>query len=277
MNLLDLAKLFTPPLLVQIYRSLRMQMAGKIPYLHNSYGLVGDFCSWKDAAKQCTGYESEIILNKCKDSLLKVKNGKAVYERDSVLFDQIEYSWPLLAGLMYVAAVNGGKLNVLDFGGSLGSTFFQNLAYLQHLDYIRWNIVEQKSFVDCGKEFFEDENLRFFYTINECLKTQKPNVIILSSVLQYLEKPYDLLEEIINHNIKYILIDRTYFSEEEKDKISVQVVPKDIYKASYPCWFFSSKKFLSFFHKDYVLISDFEDYAGCKEAKGFFFERKKIT
>lgn len=233
--------------------------------------------TWSGASKNSIGYDSEIILKKVKEALLRVKNGEAVYERDSVLFDKIEYPWPLLANLLWIASQNNNNLNVIDFGGSLGSSYFQNLNYLKHLNYLRWNIVEQKSFVDCGKEFFEDENLKFFYTINECLKTQKPDVIILSSVLQYLEKPYDLIEEIINHNIKYILIDRTYFSEKEKDKISVQVVTKDIYKVSYPCWFFSLKKFLNIFIDHYRLISDFEDYAGCKEAKGFFFERKKNT
>ena len=31
------------------------------------------------------------VLEKCKNALLKVKNGEAAYERDSVLFNQIQY------------------------------------------------------------------------------------------------------------------------------------------------------------------------------------------
>ena len=45
-----------------------------------------------------------------------MKNGEAVYERDSVLFDEIQYSWGLLAGLQKAALENDGKLCVLDFG-----------------------------------------------------------------------------------------------------------------------------------------------------------------
>lgn len=41
------------------------------------------------------------ILQTVKNSLLKVKNAEIVYERDSVIFDEIEYSWQLLTGLMF--------------------------------------------------------------------------------------------------------------------------------------------------------------------------------
>ena len=203
-----------------------------------------------------------------------MKNGEAVYERDSVLFDKIQYPWPLLANLLWIASKNGDKLNILDFGGSLGSTYFQNINYLKHLNYLKWNIVEQKNFVDCGKELFENENLKFFYTIDECIKIQKPDVAILSSVLQYLEKPYEILQELIDNLFEYIIIDRTFFLDIDNDKIMVQKVPEDIYNVSYPCWFLSKKKFLNFIKNHYILISEFDDYLGCKDAKGFFFKHK---
>ena len=63
----------------------------------------------------------------------------------------------------------GGVLSVLDFGGSLGSTYYQNKKFLDSLDDVSWNIVEQKHFVDAGKEDFEDERLRFSYDIESCV------------------------------------------------------------------------------------------------------------
>ena len=60
-----------------------------------------------------------LILGKVLEATLKVKNGEAVYERDLVLFDHIEFYWPVLSGLMWVAARNNGRLNVLDYGGTL--------------------------------------------------------------------------------------------------------------------------------------------------------------
>ena len=49
------------------------------------------------------------------DASLKVKNGVAAFERDSVLFDEIEYSWPVTAELMHGAARSGGRVHVVDF------------------------------------------------------------------------------------------------------------------------------------------------------------------
>ncbi len=53
------------------------------------YGFKGEYPDWTMAQKASFGYDSEIILNKTKAALLKVKNGEAVYERDSLLFDKI--------------------------------------------------------------------------------------------------------------------------------------------------------------------------------------------
>ncbi len=222
----------------------------------------GLYSSWEQAQKHSIGYNSDIILDKVKSALLKVKNGNAVYERDSVLFNEIQYSWPLLAGLLWIASNNGNKLNLVDFGGALGSSYYQNRRFLVHLEELRWNIVEQLNFVKCGKQLFENEHVRFFNSIEECLKSQKPDTIILSGVLQYLEKPYDLLSQVINKGFKYLIFDRTPFLEKGDDCLTVQVVPQCIYKARYPAWFFNKSKFMRYFESDYECIAQFEALAG---------------
>jgi hypothetical protein len=57
-------------------------------------------------------------------------------------------------------------------------------------------------FVSCGKKYFEDEHLHFYNNIDECLEKEKPSAIILSSVIEYLEKPYELLADIINKDFE---------------------------------------------------------------------------
>lgn len=115
------------------------------------YGWHGNYSDWKTASEKCSGYDSAIILEKVKESTLKVKEGIAPYERDSVIFSEIQYSYPLLSGLVWIAGENKGKLNVLDFGGSLGSSYYQNKLFLDTLTEVKWCIVEQPGFVETGK------------------------------------------------------------------------------------------------------------------------------
>jgi len=248
----EFIKLFAPPLLVQGYRALCGRL-GK-----NSYGLSGDYHTWGEAVRNSTGYDSEIILEKTKAALSRVKNGEVAYERDSVLFNDVQYAWPLLAGLMWVAAQTKGNLNVLDFGGSLGSTYFQNRAFLRILPYVRWNIVEQSKYVEMGKQWFEDERLKFYQHINDCLAQTQPNVIVLSSVLQYLERPYDKLRELLELHCDHIIIDRTPFWDGPTDRLCVQNVPPTIYPASYPSWIFSMQQFRAHLSNEWKVMTEFE-------------------
>ncbi|GHV55461.1 hypothetical protein FACS1894216_17850 [Synergistales bacterium] len=66
----------------------------------------GDYATWEDALLNSKGYDERSIFEKVLKASISVRDGEAVYERDSVLFDQIEYSWPLLAGLMWGAAIH---------------------------------------------------------------------------------------------------------------------------------------------------------------------------
>lgn len=230
---------------------------------NRKYGWKGSYSTWQDAKSEAIGYEDNSIVEKVRNALLKVKNGEVAYERDSKVFSEIEYSWPLVTGLMLASANNRNGLSVMDFGGSLGSTYFQNKKFLDILPRISWSIIEQNHFVDIGKKEFEDEHLHFYYDIDKCMDEEKPSVLLLSSVLQYIESPYQLLDRILKHEFEYILIDRTPFSFDNRDKIKLQIVPPSIYEASYPCWFFNKQFFIDFFHsKSYKLIEEFESIDG---------------
>ena len=213
----------------------------------------GDFQSWSQAQSKTTGYDSDIILEKCRNALLKVKNGEAVYERDSVLFDSIQYSWALLCSLQKVAIENNNNLNIIDFGGSLGSTYFQNIKMLHNLNSIKWCIIEQPHFVSCGKEYFQDDKLFFQENFSQALDKFTPNVLLLSSVLQYLEDPKYWIKYVSELKFPYIIIDRTAIANDSRDIITVQIVNEEIYQASYPCWFFNEKKLLNLF-ENYELV-----------------------
>lgn len=253
-------KLLIPPILIKLFKK----------YYMCNYGWFGNYTTWKDAEMVSTGYDKKEILEKVRNSLILVRNGEAVYERDSVLFEEIQYSWPLLAGLMYGAALSKSCIRVLDFGGSLGTTYFQNKKFLDDFENVSWNIVEQKHFVDVGKKHFEDERIKFYYDLKACFENEKPNIIVSSAVLQYLEKPYDTLDEILNYGPEFIILDRIPFSNNGKDKIKLQKVPPSIYPASYPCWFFDENFFMNYFKaKDYEIVEKFNSLDGFSEEYSF--------
>jgi len=253
------------------------------PVVQKEHGWFGNYSNWSDAKIKCTGYDDSDILEKVKNSVLKVKNGEAIYERDSVLFDEIQYSQPLLDAFKTIAKENNNELNIIDFGGSLGSSYFQNRSFLTDLKTFNWNIVEQPHFVDCGKQFIEGDQLKFYYNIEEALKENKPHILFLSSVIPYFEYPYELIEKCINYGFDYIIIDRTAFIESEKERITVQIVPEFIYKASYPAWFLNEQKFVNAFSSKYNLIGEFDSKFDPREQledgvwsyrKGFVFKKQ---
>jgi putative methyltransferase (TIGR04325 family) len=242
------------------------------------YGWFGDYGSWQEATNDSSGYNSAIIVEKVKDGLLQVKKGDAAFERDSVVFSKVEYVWPVLTGLLWVAAQCKGRLNVLDFGGSLGSTFFQYRRFLSPIN-VQWNVVEQGIFVDYGVKYFQDNHLRFHYTVEECLKENAVDVILLSSVLPYLEKPYHWLDFLMSVEARFIIFDKMPFlASGENDRLTVQKVPPSIYEASYPAWFFNEAKFMKALEGKYDLVESFEgdDRANIPSVfKGFIFSLKK--
>jgi len=264
-------KRFIPPFLLEFFSAIKQ------PKRESEYGWFGDYATWNDAKLKCTGYDRDIILDKVTESLLKVKNGEVIYERDSVLFDEVHYSWPLLSGLLSAAVENNGKLNVLDFGGSLGSTYYQNKIFLSTAKELRWNIVEQQHFVKKGKLFFQDEELKFYESIDECLKSNSCNVLLLSGVLQYLEKPIVFLQQVIKSNFDYIIIDRTSFIKGRQSRITIQRVQPEIYDANYPCWFFNENELTDVLKDSYRLLASFEalDKSNIPETyfKGYIYKR----
>jgi putative methyltransferase (TIGR04325 family) len=235
------------------------------------YGWKGDYSTWEAAKKEAGSYDDGIILEKVQQAVLKVKNGEAAYERDSVLFDKVEYSWPLIAAIMWLAAKNKGRLTVADFGGSLGSSYFQNKIFLDELADLKWCVIEQSHFVQSGNVHFKNEQLEFYESLDHCIAERgTPNILVLSCVLPYLEKPYEFLDKISTNEISHIIIDNTYFNYENRDRICVQIVPPDIYEASYPCWLLSHQHVIQSFQKHYRILSEH------KNESAIYIDGKKI-
>jgi len=248
----DLARAVLPGAAADVYKSTRRALTGT----ESAYR--GEYPDWKSAEAAATGYASDEIVKRVMAAALKVKNGEAVYERDSVLFNERQYSWPVAAALLWCGQRNDGVLHVIDFGGSLGSSYFQNRPLLDGMKEVRWNIVEQPKFVEAGRANFQDETLRFHTSIASCGASAR--LILFSSTLQYLRNPYEILEQAVKSDAKIIVIDRTVFVEGLEDRVTVHNVPADIYPCSLPMWLFSESKLVRFLAPSFGLFSRFPCY-----------------
>jgi putative methyltransferase (TIGR04325 family) len=239
---------------------------------------VGDYSTWAQAEQASTGYAATNILERTRCAMLKVKKGEVAYARDSVVFDQVSYPFPVLAGLLRARSAEGSRLSVLDFGGSLGTTYFQCRDFLSPTGPFRWNVVEQPEHAKCGREEFADEQLQFYTSIEECLTHEQPNVLLLSGVIQCLPEPYRFLADALGRGFPHIIVDRTAFFCGDRDLLTVQHVPEWIYQATYPAWFLCEKRFLQSFRERYRLVASFpasdaiDPEKGSAQWKGFLFE-----
>jgi putative methyltransferase (TIGR04325 family) len=240
----------------------------------------GDFRSWSEALKSAEGYDSGAILERVREAARKVARGEARAERDSVMFDEVPHSYPVLAALLRAALMNEGVLHVLDFGGSLGSSYHHFRAFTPRLRRLEWSVVEQPHFVACGRAEFENQHLRFYESVAECLRERTADVLLLSSVLSYLPDPYAFVDQFIACGFRSVIVDRTLFRAAGEDRLCVQRVPPHIYPASYPAWLLSRTKFLSRLAARYERLVEFQaehirdfERVGAR-CVGFIFDRR---
>ena len=99
-----LCKDFLPPVVWRAAKKLRGKQ-------DSAPGIVwqGDYPDWQSAVAASTGYDQDAIFTRVRDAARAVRDGEALWERDSVLFHHAEYNWPLLASLMAVIAGKEGR------------------------------------------------------------------------------------------------------------------------------------------------------------------------
>ena len=223
----------------------------KLKLIRKKIYYSGPYKNWAMAQQKSTGYESDEILEKVKKASLIVKERKKGYERDSKIFFDFDYDYYLLRVFKNYSKDNDKILKILDFGGSIGSFYFKYKDKIKN-KFI-WSIVEQKNFVHEGKNFFENNELNFFFNIEDYEKLFKPDIIILSSSIQYIENYKKVLNKLINLNSDYIIILKTPFNKKNIDEVYVQKPDKSIYKSTYPSWILGYDKFISNFDGKFIL------------------------
>jgi putative methyltransferase (TIGR04325 family) len=152
----------------------------------------GHYTLWSDARAKTQGYEEQSVLTRVLAATREVVAGYALWERDGATFTTVEINVPLVTVLRRIASIENGRLDLIDFGGALGSTWRQHLIALEEIPTIRWRVVEQPHYVEAGKEF-ENTTLSFNPSLQAALEVGTVSTVLLSSVMPYIESPQELL------------------------------------------------------------------------------------
>src|SRR5207244_1758650 len=116
--------------------------------------------------------------------------------------------------------------------------------------------------------------------IDDSVREGRPNVIILSSVLQYLETPLQVLESAMATEAGSIVIDRTPFLDSKDNTIAAQRAPRGMGRWSVPVWLFSRDRLLAPVSRRYKILAEYDAIDGATsygfrrvEFKGFILDK----
>ena len=200
------------------------------------------FSSFEDAANAAEGYEAADIANRAERAARAVISGTAAFERDGVTFEDPDPRWPVVAGLL-LGQRAGQPLRVLDFGGGLGSSYWQNRDVLEtglRGHSLEWTVVEQRSMVERAISL-PAHGIHYRERPADA-SPEGVDCVLLSSSLQYVKDPHFILAELLNTGARVLVIDRTPMASVKADIPCVQSTPPHIYRASYPAWIFSQSR-----------------------------------
>jgi putative methyltransferase (TIGR04325 family) len=245
--LMNRMRKFVPPVVIELL--LRLGAGGN----RFKYGEK----SFEEALAKSTGYNSKLIEAAFVKSSAQVRDGEAAYERDGVVFDSIQYSWPLLASIVG-APMRDATLRVLDWGGALGSTYRQNISLLRASGLeVEWTVLEQAHLAHVGKNDFTNNELSFVSDFYE-LSGRGFDLVLFASSICYLRDPQAAISLATSLSPSRIIFDRTPETRTGTSVIGIQYVGKGIYSASFPIHAFEPGALDAMIGSKYSRICDWE-------------------
>ncbi|HVN01416.1 MAG TPA: methyltransferase, TIGR04325 family [Caulobacteraceae bacterium] len=229
-------QLLTPPLVWRLLRRLRPDDAP----------LDGPLADWAAAAGRATGWDSPGIAREALRAAEAVRDGVAAFERDSRPLERIIYSPTILAALL-LALDRYGRLNVVDFGGGLGSNFHQNIKLIRALAHgpTDWRVVERPSLARLGAERFQTPGLRFYADLDAA--RLEDAVLMFTGSLQYVEDAFGFLDDAVR-GFDIVALDRVLVSEGDEHEVYLQRLDRDRFgDVTLATWCFSAAALIGWF------------------------------
>ena len=106
----------------------------------------------------------------------------------------------------------GESPRILDIGGSAGTHFFLAKTIYPQKNF-EWRIFENEELVKETTKKEIDSQLNFYWDFMRVMENITPDLIILSSTLQYLDEPLEKMKALIDLGSHYILVTKTPMSD----------------------------------------------------------------
>jgi putative methyltransferase (TIGR04325 family) len=232
-----LLRLVSPPVLIEFTKIFKSKSS--------KHKIEGPYNSWREAASNTVGYKDDRITKKLLSAANAVLSEDAVFQRDGILFEEIEYNWPTLSALL-VAQANSKNNHILDVGGGFGQTILQNSNYLSIMPRgkaTRYSILEQKEIVELSSSLIHSNPLINYYSNLEDIPRDF-DIVYFGSSAAYIENISELFDFLTLVKPSFIIFDRTPFSTSTTDTFYLERPPAKYYSGgSYPIRVFSESKF----------------------------------
>lgn len=213
----------------------------------------GNYPDWETAVRSCRTISLEGQRRAYERALAEVLAGHALFERDSLLQHRPLTCWPLMLALRDLEACGISPPTVLDYGGGLGSVYFQHRDWWSADRPVTWNVVELPEVAASGQRLIQDPQLNFFDSLEETVQQQPPDLIVAAGVISMVPDPVALLDMFASLGARWVFLDRIPITHRQgQNLITRQVVPRWIYESESPFWFFDESWWL------HALASRFE-------------------
>lgn len=154
-------------------------------------------------------YLDDMVINHVIESTASAANKLKSGDYD------FRFEWSIFFSFFKAIQLNSKKpIRILDIGGAAGIYYelFKDIFIEMEVEWVIWETI---SFTEVLQKSDFKSNCLFFNNISD-IKSQfnSFDLIILNSVLQYLEDPYELLKEILKFKPNLIHIGKTPFSDD---------------------------------------------------------------
>ena len=212
-------------------------------FVPSSLPMQGTYLSFAAAMADSNGYDSPQVLQKVMHATRAVVEGHALYERDGTAF----HFRPNLPILKVLKSLINPQATIADFGGGLGSLYVNAPDLFQC--GCRYLVLEQTVMVLAGSRMASEYGLPIEFLDADQDPLPPVDILVLSSVLQYLPDPWGTLANLLQEcQPRSVIVDRTavrsgascWFVQtnpgyyESPVTYPIQVLDRDRLKQSFP-------------------------------------------